>query len=155
MDSGSKGTDRGVVVFLTSEPPTTSASAATGSTARNIHRQLRWARMKPEKVGPVAGATAMTMEIRPIVRPRRDTGTKVITVVMSSGSMTAVPLAWITRAATSTGKTGASAASAVPTVKVPIAPMKTDLVEKRVRMRPVVGMTTAMVSMNEIGRAHV
>src|SRR5690625_7290587 len=87
MDSGSNGTGRGVVMFRTSEPPTTSASAAIGSTARNIQRQLKLARMKPEKVGPVAGATEMTMEIRPIVRPRRETGTNVITVVMSSGKI--------------------------------------------------------------------
>src|SRR5690606_216466 len=133
MDSGSNGTGRGVVMFRTSEPPTTRASAAIGSTARNIQRQPKLARMNPENVGPVAGATEVTTEISPIVRPRRETGTKVITVVMSSGSMTAVPLAWITRAATSTGNIGASAASAVPAVNVPIAPMKTARVENRVR----------------------
>src|SRR5690625_2467684 len=150
IDSGSNGTARGVVMFLTIDPPTTSARAAIGSTAKNIQRQLRLARMNPEKVGPTAGATEMTTEIMPIVRPRRETGTKVITVVMSSGSMTAVPLAWMTRAATSTGNTGASAARRVPAVNVPIALMKTARVENRVRMRPVVGMTTAMVSMKAV-----
>src|SRR5699024_3844596 len=50
----------------------------------------------------------------------------------------------------STGKTGASAASAVPAVNVAIAAMNTDRVENRVRMSPVVGMTTDMVSMNAV-----
>ena len=106
--------------------------------------------MNPEKAGPIAGATAMTMVMKPMVRPRRAGGTKVITVVMSSGSMTAVPLAWMTRAATSIGKTWAAAASTVPAMNRPIAPMKTVRVVKRWRMSPVMGMTTAMVSMKPV-----
>ena len=70
--------------------------------------------MRPEIVGPIAGATEMTIETLPIVRPRFAAGTSVIRVVISSGSMMAVPDAWITRATRSTGKPGASAAVSVP-----------------------------------------
>ena len=59
----------------------------------NIQRQSRWARMKPLIVGPSAGATEMTMDILPMTTPRRSGGTKVITVVINSGIMIAVPMA--------------------------------------------------------------
>ena len=49
--------------------------------------------MKPPMVGPRAGATDMTMEILPIVRPRDSGDTRFMTVVMSSGIMIAVPQA--------------------------------------------------------------
>ena len=42
-------------------------------------------------VGPIAGATEMTIEMLPIMRPREAGGTSVITVVISSGIMIAVP----------------------------------------------------------------
>ena len=44
-----------------------------------------------------------------------------MTVVISSGIMIAVPLACTTRAASSTGNPGASAASSVPVLNRPIA----------------------------------
>ena len=47
--------------------------------------------MTPEIVGPMAGATDMTVEIKPIVLPRVSGGDSVITVVISSGTMIAVP----------------------------------------------------------------
>ncbi len=54
------------------------------------------------------------MVMLPIRRPRSAAGTSVITVVMSSGIMIAVPDAWTTRAISSIGKPVASAASRVP-----------------------------------------
>lgn len=77
--------------------------------------------MTPEMVGPTAGATAMTMEITPIIAPRLWAGTTVSTVVMSSGSMIAVPLACVMRPSRSSSKPGAEAASRVPTVNRVIA----------------------------------
>jgi hypothetical protein len=47
--------------------------------------------MSPEMLGPTAGATDMTVEIKPIVLPRVSGGASVITVVISSGIMIAVP----------------------------------------------------------------
>src|SRR5690625_1321212 len=149
-ETTSNGVDFGVVMYLTNVAPSTRATAAMGSTMRNIHRQDMFASTNPENVGPMAGATEITMEISPMVRPRRETGTNVSTVVINNGSMTAVPLACTTRAATSTGNTGARAPSNVPRVNREIAPMNTDRVEKRVRISPVVGMSTAMVSMNAV-----
>ena len=56
----------------------------------------------------------MTMVMLPIMTPRRSAGTSVITVVISSGIMTAVPLAWTIRPPRSTAKPGASAHISVP-----------------------------------------
>ena len=49
--------------------------------------------MRPEIVGPMAGATEITVDTRPMKRPRSAGATRVISVVMSSGIMMAVPLA--------------------------------------------------------------
>lgn len=106
--------------------------------------------MKPETVGPRAGATEIAMVTLPMTMPRRATGTRVRMVVISSGSMIAVPQAWTTRAHRRMGKPGAHAAIAVPAVKKPVAAMKACRVVSRCRMKPVVGMTTAMVSMKPV-----
>ncbi len=71
-------------------------------------------------------------------------------VVISSGIITAVPQAWTTRAASSTGNAHAHAASSVPAQKTPIASPKANLVVTRCRNQPVIGMTTAIVSMNAV-----
>ena len=94
--------------------PTASETSAIGSTSQNMARQPNRLSTSPETAGPIAGATAMTIEMLPIITPRRAGGTSVITVVISSGIMIAVPLACTTRPARSTGKPGASAASRVP-----------------------------------------
>ena len=49
--------------------------------------------MKPPMVGPSAGATEMTIEMLPMVRPRDSGGTRFMMVVMSNGIMIAVPQA--------------------------------------------------------------
>lgn len=71
-------------------------------------------------------------------------------MVMSSGIMIAVPLAWTTRPTTRTPKPGASAAIRVPRLNRAMAAMKTGRVLKRWSRKPVTGITTAMVSMNAV-----
>ena len=115
-----------------------------------MKRQERNCRIRPDIVGPIAGATEMTMLMLPITTPRRSIGTSVSTVVISSGIIIAVPDAWTTRAASSSQKPGETAASSVPVQNSPIASMKTVRVERRCSRKPVVGMTTAMVSMNAV-----
>ncbi len=105
-------------------------ATAMGSTIQKMKRQLSELRMSPEIVGPTAGATEITMEMLPIIRPRLDGGTSVITVVMSSGSMMAVPLACTTRASRSTGNPGASAAMSVPALNSDMATPKRTRVGK-------------------------
>ena len=61
------------------------------STSANSHRQVSTLRISPEIVGPIAGATEITIMMLPIVLPRDSAGTSVITVVISNGSMIAVP----------------------------------------------------------------
>ena len=79
-----------------------------------MNRQPSRLSTRPDTVGPIAGATEMTIEMLPITAPRRAGGTSVITVVISSGIMIAVPPACTTRATSSTANPGASAASSVP-----------------------------------------
>ncbi len=121
-----------------------------GSTNQNTNGHGKTLRIAPDRVGPSAGATDMTIEMRPMIRPRSLGGTSVSTVVMSRGIITAVPLAWITRAMTSTPKFGASAASRVPAVNSDIARMYTVRVLRRCSRNPVIGMTTAIVSRNAV-----
>ncbi|MCB5293349.1 hypothetical protein BJQ90_02797 [Arthrobacter sp. SO3] len=67
------------------------AARAIGRTKTNMKRQEKCSRISPETVGPMAGATEMAMLTMPITKPRRDTGTRVRMVVISRGSMMAVP----------------------------------------------------------------
>jgi hypothetical protein len=85
------------------------------------------------------------MEMLPIVLPRVSGGTSVITVVISSGIMMAVPQAWMTRATTSSSRPGASAAASVPRLNSDIARMKIGRVFMRWSMKPVIGITVAVV----------
>ena len=113
-------------------------------------RHGKCARITPDSVGPSAGATEITMDTLPITTPRRCLGTSIRMVVISRGSMIAEPKAWTTRARISTPKLGVRAASSVPREKLPMARAKTVRVPKRCSRNPVVGMTTAMVSMKEV-----
>ena len=104
----------------------------------------------PETVGPIAGPTAMTIEFSPITVPLCRSGTRVRVVLMSSGITMAVPTAWRTRAASRTPKTGATMASSVPARKLPSANTNRARIGKRCSRKPVIGMTTAMVSRNPV-----
>ena len=128
--------------------PIHSVTSAIGSTTRNIARHPRNDSTIPDTVGPIAGATEMTIERLPMTAPRRAGGTSVITVVISSGSMIAVPLACTTRAPSSTANPGASAATSVPVLNRPIAmPYNVRVATRRIR-NPVIGMITDIVSRN-------
>ncbi|MNL49397.1 hypothetical protein D3C87_1723260 [compost metagenome] len=88
-----------------------------------MKRQSKWARINPPIVGPMAGATDMTMEILPMILPRPSGGTSDITVVISSGIMIAVPIACTTRPVISSSMPGESAQISVPRVKTVMAIM--------------------------------
>jgi hypothetical protein len=88
-------------------------------------------RIRPEIVGPIAGATEITIVTRPMSLPRSLGATSVMRVVMRRGIMMAVPLACTTRARRSISKPGASAAISVPAENRLIAVMKIGLVAKR------------------------
>lgn len=67
----------------------------------------------------------MTIVIVPIVAPRRSAGTRRRIVVISSGSIIAVPPACTMRPTSSIAKPGANPATAVPTVNSPSDARKT------------------------------
>lgn len=99
----------------------------------------------------MAGATAMTIVIVPIIWPRRSSGTRLITVVISSGTISAVPEACTMRATSSTSKPGASAAISVPVLNADIAAMNSVRVWKLCCSRkPEIGITVAIVSRNAV-----
>src|SRR5690606_19455318 len=123
-------------------------STAMGSTMPNIQRQSSTLRMNPDSVGPTAGATDITIEMLPMVRPRRSAGTMFSTVVMSSGIMIAVPPAWTIRPSSRTANPGARKQIRVPALNRVIAAMNTWRTWKRCSRKPVTGMTTAITSMN-------
>jgi hypothetical protein len=145
-ETTSIGALRGVETFCTLTMPRMSAAIAMGSTKPNSQRHENALRIRPEIVGPMAGATEMTIEMLPMMRPRCAGSTRVRTVVMSSGIMIAVPLACTMRPTSRTVKPGASRAISVPTENRPIAQTNTGRVLKRCSRNPVIGMTTAMVS---------
>src|SRR5690625_2934007 len=122
--------------------------SAKARTSQNIHRHVKAASTAPPTVGPIAGATPITIEIVPIIAPRRWAGTSRITEVITRGIITAVPLAWTTRPASSAPKFGATAHSPVPMAKVVTAVRKIWRGAKRSMRNPVVGITTAMVTKN-------
>ncbi len=125
-------------------------STTAGSTSPNSQRHENACRISPEAVGPRAGAIEIVMVTLPITRPRSCSGTTFISVVIRSGIITAAPMAWIARPANSTPKTGARAATSVPTPKTLIAPVKAVRVGTRASSQPVTGITTAMVSMKTV-----
>ena len=106
--------------------------------------------MRPDTLGPSAGATAMTIEMRPTMRPRICGGTSPNTVVNSSGIMMAVPLACTMREMSSISKPGESAPRSVPRLNRLIATMNMGRVWKRCSRKPVIGMMTARVSMKAV-----
>ena len=130
--------------------PTASAARAIGSTMPKIQRQPRVSSSTPDIVGPMAGASAITMLTRPIIRPRACGGTTFMMVVISSGIMIAVPEACTTRPTSRVGKPGETRAMRVPSENRLIAAMNITRVGKRRRRKPVIGMTTAIVSMNAV-----
>jgi hypothetical protein len=102
-----------------------------------MKRHVKCSRISPETVGPIAGATEMAMLTLPMRAPRLASCTSVRMVVISSGSIMAVPPAWMMRASSTILKPGATAARAVPPANSPIASMKTSRVDRLCRMKPV------------------
>ncbi|OPZ79683.1 MAG: hypothetical protein BWY79_00304 [Actinobacteria bacterium ADurb.Bin444] len=120
--------------------------ATSGAMNQKIPRQVVKLRITPATVGPSAGPTAMTTEIKPITEPRREAGTNVMVAVISKGTIIPVPIAWQTRARSRTAKVGAKAAMTVPMRNAEAAKTKTARVLKRLMSQPVVGNTTDVVS---------
>ena len=73
-----------------------------------------------------------------------------MSVVISKGIMIAVPLACTTRATSNIGKLGDKAASKVPIENSVIAEVNIARVENLWSRKPVIGITTAIVSMNAV-----
>ena len=102
--------------------------------------------MNPPAVGPKAGATEMTTVIMPMTVPRRCGGTSVMATVIRVGIISAVPTACSTRPASNSSQNGARAASTVPVRKTPVEVPKICRVVNLSSRKPVVGITTPMVS---------
>lgn len=122
----------------------------SGITAAKIQCQDSALTITPETVGPMAGPTEMTIELRPMTIPRCRSGTRVSVVVMSNGNTIAVPTAWRRRASRRTANVGATTANRRPMIKLVSANTNRPRSGKRRRRKPLVGMTTPMVSRNPV-----
>jgi hypothetical protein len=136
--------------FVIQRAPSSRAMIAIGSTMPNSQRHPRVSRTAPERVGPMAGASEITRPTRPIMRPREWAGTTFMIVVISSGIMMPVPMAWMTRPTSSIGNPSASRQTRVPSENALMANRNTWRVVKRCSRKPVVGMTTAITSMKPL-----
>src|SRR5699024_7080079 len=117
---------------------------------QNIQRQPSEDRIAPPTVGPIAGATAITMLIVPMVAPRLEAGTNRITDDISNGIITAVPQACTTRPTSNATKPGASPLISVPALNNVSDVRNTWRGENRSSKKPVIGMITAIVSKNPL-----
>ena len=125
---------------------------AAHSTAmiQNITCQFAWSMMMPATVGPAAGANAMTMPNTPMAVPRRSTGNVHMSTVITSGMRMPAPAAWIRRPASSTGKSGPQAASAVPAVNRSMDARNSRRVVKRSVRNAVMGTIMALTRVNPV-----
>src|SRR5699024_9255417 len=124
--------------------------AAKITPIQNIHCHDMADKIAPPTVGPIAGPTPITIEMVPIIAPRRSAGTRRMTVVMTRGIITAVPDACTTRPVSRAPKFGAIAHSVEPSAKEVMATRNIARGEKRSSRKPVMGMTTAIVTKNPL-----
>lgn len=144
------GRRRGVPTLRSLARPSRPEAATSGTITQKIACQEAAESTAPATVCPRAGPTAMTTAIRPITVPRRSAATTVMVTAIIRGSTTAVPAPWKSRSSSWTPNHGTSAASRVPSRNAATATMKTARVENRSSIQPVVGMTTAIVSMKPV-----
>ena len=85
--------------------PSTNATRSNGNRAAKIARQLNVSESQPPTEGPTAGATAVTSEPTPIIKPRFFCGACSVMMLNMSGSATPVPIPSSTRPISSAGKT--------------------------------------------------
>lgn len=94
------------------------AIAKNGINNQKIQFQESFPRIKPVKVGPMAGANIMTNPLTPITVPIFCGGKTCIVTANVSGRISPVPIPWIIRPVNRSGKLGARAEIAAPTIKL-------------------------------------
>ncbi|MNP28234.1 hypothetical protein D3C76_1211890 [compost metagenome] len=104
-------------IFGKNNKPHTSEIRKNGKEIQKIQCQLRLARIRPEILGPLAGANMITKPINPMAAPRFSIGKITNMVLNISGNNSAVPIACSTRATNRISKLGASAATNVPAIE--------------------------------------
>src|SRR5699024_9383922 len=109
------------VTFLSRKYAAMISRTAIGSTKINTLRQGNWSNRKPQRLGQIDGANAMTKQNRPIAVPHLLIGKDRKRIVCIKGIMMPAPEACSTCPAISTEKLGAMAHMKVPSVNKPIA----------------------------------
>ncbi|MNC14357.1 hypothetical protein D3C75_621330 [compost metagenome] len=97
--------------------PLTKEMMKNGSEIQKIQCQLKFARISPAMLGPLAGANIITRPISPMAAPRFSTGKMTNIVLNINGNNNAVPTACRTRATSRISKVGAKAATIVPAIE--------------------------------------
>ncbi len=128
----------------------TSAPSVIGSIITNSTRQDQWSTMKPDRVGPIAGAKEITRPKVPIAVPRRWIGKIAKRIVCISGMIMPPLAACTTRPTRSTAYTGATAQMSVPSAKMPIAAKNIVRVENFWIRNAVAGIMIPLTSMNSV-----
>lgn len=126
--------------------PRANDAATSGTSTQNTARQLRTLTRKPPSDGPMAGAVEVMKLAIPIISPMFLRGTCSKMMLNMRGSATPVPTPCTKRPASSTGKTGASAAVSVPARKQEAPATNSARMVKRRRRYEDMGMMTDSTS---------
>ncbi|MOA16092.1 hypothetical protein D3C78_1362870 [compost metagenome] len=114
---------------------------------RKIQCQVRYCTIQPPMVGPINGPSRPGMVINPMIRTSSERGYARSTTRRPTGSISAPPRPWITRAPISMLNDSDSAHSTEPKLNSTMAPKKIFRVPKRSAIQPDAGISKATVSM--------
>lgn len=128
------------------QPPptrTTASRSATPSTAliQKIQRQSATASTTAPSKGPITEPNSCTPPTIPSGRPRRSASQRSATMASVAGTSPPPPMPWMTRPPMRTGRSVASAVTALPMTKTIRQPRRTRWREVRSASRPMSGRT--------------
>ena len=125
---------------------TATAPAATGRLRKKIARQLTDSVSSPPRTGPMASASADTPAQVPIALPRSCGGKALVMIDSVAGIISAAPMPWIARPATSALSVGASPMAALESANTTTPTRKARRRPKMSPRRPPVTSSTAKLS---------
>ncbi len=117
---------------------------------RKIHRQLAYVLRKPPSAGAITGATRAGQVRYAMALTSSDLAVVRSTTSRPTGTISAPPAPWSTRATVSIGRLVATAQPTEARVKIATAVVKIRRAPKRSVSQPLIGMSTATVSTYEV-----
>lgn len=123
--------------------PVTRATAVTGTTSTNSHRQLATSSTSPASSGPSTSSEVPPVASAPIAQPRLASPTARVVLLSASGCTNAPPMPCTNRAAMSSSTVGAAAQSIEPSANSARPPRNVRLRPRRSASRPATTMNSA------------